>query len=122
MVAAHWFQYFDEPRHGRADGENFNFGLVDIQNRPYAEVCAAFREFDPLKLRTKAPAKRPDASLGIPPAPKDPFASFTANQALQNWDRDRGFVPPSSPLPLADLYLCWNADSLYLGQIGRAHV
>ena len=30
VVGADWFQYFDEPTEGRYDGENFNFGLVDI--------------------------------------------------------------------------------------------
>jgi hypothetical protein len=29
VVGADWFQYYDEPTHGRADGENYNFGLVD---------------------------------------------------------------------------------------------
>lgn len=115
VVAADWFQYFDEPRHGRADGENFNFGLVDIQNRPYSDVCSAFQEFKPHTLRASRLPPRLDALSGIPPAPKDPLGNFTANQALQPWDRERGFVPPTSPLPLADLYVCWNADALYLG-------
>ena len=34
VVGADWFQYYDEPTHGRGDGENFNFGLVDIHNQP----------------------------------------------------------------------------------------
>src|SRR5262249_1438743 len=35
VVGADWFQYYDEPTFGRDDGENFNFGLVDIHDRPY---------------------------------------------------------------------------------------
>ena len=35
--------------------------------------------------------------------------------ALKNWDRERGFIPPNSPFPLADLYICWNENALYLG-------
>jgi hypothetical protein len=34
VVGADWFQYYDEPTHGRADGENYSFGLVDIHNQP----------------------------------------------------------------------------------------
>lgn len=34
VVGMDWFQYFDEPTHGRDDGENFNFGLVDIHDQP----------------------------------------------------------------------------------------
>ena len=33
VIGADWFQYSDEPTHGREDGENFNFGLVDIHPR-----------------------------------------------------------------------------------------
>lgn len=35
VVGYHWFQYFDQPRHGRFDGENSNFGLVTILDEPY---------------------------------------------------------------------------------------
>src|SRR5207302_6171261 len=38
VIGVDWFQYYDEPRHGRGDGENFNFGLVDIDDRPYTEL------------------------------------------------------------------------------------
>jgi len=36
MVGAHWFQWLDEPVTGRMDGENYNIGLVDITDVPYA--------------------------------------------------------------------------------------
>ena len=35
--------------------------------------------------------------------------------ALQEWDREGGFVIPSSEFPMADLYLCWNRKSLFVG-------
>ncbi len=38
IVGAHWFQYIDEPITGRADGENYNVGLVDVCNVPYPEL------------------------------------------------------------------------------------
>src|SRR6202012_2946679 len=41
IVGLHWFQYYDYPVGGRADSEDYNFGLVDIRNQPYEEVVAA---------------------------------------------------------------------------------
>jgi hypothetical protein len=60
-------------------------------------------------------AKRGDASGGVPPAPADPFAGFEPNLALRHWDRERGFVRPSSPFPVADLYLAWSPEALHFG-------
>ena len=38
-VGAHWFQYHDQPADGRAfDGENSNYGLVDVKDEPYEEL------------------------------------------------------------------------------------
>lgn len=116
VIGIDWFQFADEPRHGRGDGENFNFGLVDIHDRPYREVTAVFAGFDPLRSRASASSPRPDArSSGIPPAPRDPFDAFVATRALLGWDRERGFIPPSTPEPCADLYAAWDRHSLFLG-------
>jgi len=36
IVGYHWFCYVDEPKEGRTlDGENGNYGLVDIRDKPY---------------------------------------------------------------------------------------
>lgn len=116
VIGADWFQFADEPRHGREDGENFNFGLVDIQDRPYTEVTAALSSLDPFASRHRLRHARTDAaSAGIPRAPKDPLGDFLPNRALRSWDRERGFVPPASPFPLADLYLCWSPSAVCLG-------
>ena len=115
VVGAEWFQLYDEARHGRPDGENFNFGLVDIHDRPYEELTGALASFDPAAARASAPARRSDATGGVPPAPADPFADFEITRALKHWDRERGFVLPSSPLPMADLYVCWTPRAVYLG-------
>jgi hypothetical protein len=114
VVGAEWFQYYDEPRHGRSDGENFNFGLVDVKDRPYDEMTAVTAGLTPTLLKSRPSTPRPNASGGIPPAPVDPVAHLTANVALIDWDRERGFVPPASELPMADLYACWTPDALYL--------
>lgn len=35
VVGFHWFEYADEPKEGRFDGENSNYGLVDIKDDPW---------------------------------------------------------------------------------------
>lgn len=116
VVGADWFQYYDEPTHGRYDGENFNFGLVDIHDRPYEPLTALASTLDPIALKKQAAAfARPDASQGVPPAPRNPLAQFEPMLALKHWDRERGFVKPVSEDPLADLYVCWNRNAIFLG-------
>lgn len=38
IVGYHWYQYMDQPKEGRFDGENSNLGLVDIQDNPYDQL------------------------------------------------------------------------------------
>jgi len=40
IVGAHWFQWVDEPVTGRFDGEDYNIGLVDVTDVPYAGLVA----------------------------------------------------------------------------------
>ena len=35
MVGFHWFEHADEPKEGRFDGENSNYGLVTIEDQPW---------------------------------------------------------------------------------------
>lgn len=41
FVGHHWFEYADEPKEGRFDGENGNFGLVNIEDEPYTTFVDA---------------------------------------------------------------------------------
>ncbi len=115
VTGADWFQYYDEPTHGRFDGENFNFGLVDIRDRPYEALTRAASTIDFIRLKNRPAVPRLDASQGVPPAPQDPLGQFEPTLALKHWDRERGFVKPVSEFPLADLYVCWNKKAIYLG-------
>ena len=38
VVGDEWFEYVDEPQGGRFDGENNNFGAVDVENQPYQDL------------------------------------------------------------------------------------
>lgn len=115
VVGADWFQFFDEPPFGREDGENFNFGLVDTQDKAYEELTSAFASFEATRRKLEPDQNRPNATAGIPPAPLDPFVDFKPTLALKHWDREHGFVKPVSSFPLADLYVCWKPQAIYFG-------
>lgn len=55
IVGYHWFQYTDQPKQGRFDGESNNFGLVDINDGPYQlltqKMSILNREFYRMRLR-----------------------------------------------------------------------
>jgi Putative Ig domain len=40
VVGDEWFEYVDEPQGGRFDGENDNFGVVDVENQPYQSLVS----------------------------------------------------------------------------------
>ncbi len=42
VVGYHWFQYSDQPAEGRFDGENSNFGLVNIRDEPWDLLTRVF--------------------------------------------------------------------------------
>jgi hypothetical protein len=115
VIGVHWFQYYDQATHGRFDGENFNFGLVDIHDQPYEALTRMASRLDLAALKQQPASARPDASHGVPPAPRDPLAHFEPTLALKHWDLERGFVKPVSEHPLADLYVCWSKKAVYLG-------
>jgi len=119
VVGADWFQYYDEPPHGRDDGEDYDFGLVDIHDQPYKELTSMARSLDPTTIKSKPGRERPDASSGIPSAPSDPLGHFTIRLTLNDWDREHGFVNPISKFPVADLYVCWKPGAIYVGLYGQ---
>jgi agarase len=44
LVGYHWFQYTDQPKEGRFDGENSNYGVVDIQDNLYPVLTQTMKE------------------------------------------------------------------------------
>nr|WP_148206144.1 beta-agarase [Thermococcus sibiricus] len=45
-VGYHWFKWSDQPKEGRFDGENSNYGLVNIKDEPYEEMVIMFEELN----------------------------------------------------------------------------
>lgn len=108
VIGAHWFQYYDEPTHGRPDGEDFNMGLVDIYDRPYEELTAAAASLLVAKIHRRTVSPQKSAVAEIPHAPAG------VETGLLAWDRARAFVASESEAPFADLYACWAPEGLYL--------
>jgi hypothetical protein len=44
VVGFHWFEHADEPKEGRFDGENSNYGVVTIEDRPWEVLVRRMTE------------------------------------------------------------------------------
>jgi agarase len=43
VIGSCWFEFADQSPQGRFDGEDSNYGVVDIHNKPYTELLSAMR-------------------------------------------------------------------------------
>ncbi|MCC6488628.1 MAG: hypothetical protein IT364_14115 [Candidatus Hydrogenedentes bacterium] len=114
VVGAHWFQYFDEPPGGRSDGEDFNFGLVDIENRPYEGLVRVMAELqgrlpDIHRASPAGYAHAQSAEVHVPGSPANPFLG------LHTWNKTDGYIAYTSETAFGDLYVCRDDSYLYLG-------
>ncbi len=46
LVGYHWFEHCDEPKEGRFDGENCNYGVVNVKDEVYIELTTAMTEIN----------------------------------------------------------------------------
>ncbi len=123
LVGLHWFQYADNPKGGRADGEDYDFGLVDIDNRPYEQLTAA------LAPRTRAlpslhAAQAPDSRQTDRHEISIPYAEIdVGDKSLKEWPKTASLLPAliASPGEVAfgEAYLAWNSQGLALASIGQ---
>lgn len=113
VVGAHWFQFTDEPTHGRSDGEDYNFGLIDIEDRPYVELTAAFKATNAAVPEIHEAAGRAQgassaAQISVPTVSGDPLAKTI------DWDQWQASMPSSESTALGDLLVCADEGSTYL--------
>jgi hypothetical protein len=106
VVGAHWFQYYDEPTHGRPDGENYDMGLVDISNRPYVELDRASKALSAQLLHqlSRFQSATQQAIGEIPTGSIRDINSWIAHGAV---------VPAKGPNLRGDLYLARSGQDLY---------
>lgn len=43
VIGMHWFEFADQSPQGRFDGEDSNYGIVDVENRPYTTLLTAMK-------------------------------------------------------------------------------
>jgi hypothetical protein len=122
IVGIHWFQYYDYPRGGRGDGEDYNFGLVDIDNRPYEQLVAAFSRVNPQlydihKNALSLHSQPTGLSAQIRYADINP-----KDHSLREWPKEythpARFTASESEVIFGDAHLAWNQRGLYLAIIG----
>jgi hypothetical protein len=122
IVGTHWFQYYDHPKGGRADGEDYNFGLVDTEDRPYEQLVQALTAANRDAPAIHAAAAPRTASMGGPIML--PHAAIDVHdKSLADWPKPASLLPPLKPSPGAvdfgEVYLSWNKRGLALGTIGQ---
>lgn len=122
IVGLHWFQYYDYPVGGRADHEDYNFGLVDIRDRPYEDLVSALgqanRQLPAFHAESPPPTHPALAEFLVPRATIDP-----SHHSLIDWPKPASLLPPLRPAPgevaFGEAYLSWSSAGLALATIGQ---
>ncbi|HZB91601.1 MAG TPA: hypothetical protein VE397_09180 [Stellaceae bacterium] len=122
ILGLHWFQYYDYPEGGRADREDYNFGLVDVRDQPYRQLIAA------LEAANRA---LPALHAAAEPLPRQALPGFTVpharidaeHESLIDWPKPQSLLPPLQPQPgdiaFGEAYLAWNEAGLAFATIGQ---
>ncbi|OGX29656.1 MAG: hypothetical protein A3F87_01660 [Omnitrophica WOR_2 bacterium RIFCSPLOWO2_12_FULL_51_24] len=85
LVGYHWFMYFDQSPQGRSfDGENSNYGIVDIYDKEYELLTAGMK-------KTNAKADTIHRKSGVPYP--DKLVKMGGYAAVNNKDIKRESVP-----------------------------
>jgi hypothetical protein len=120
LVGAHWFMYYDHPKGGRPDGEDYDFGLVDINDQPYERLTAALAAANRRALQIHA------AAVPLPPNRMFtlPHAAISVNDhSLSDWPKPSSLLPRliASPgaVEFGEAYLSWSERGLALATIGQ---
>lgn len=133
VIGADWFQWMDEPPGGRTnDGEDVNFGIVDVDDKSYELLAQAVRETAPQLNSLHAAAAIDDQhdvwreSFADKPVARAPFLSnpIKLNGDLSDWP-DNALMPGirhsqtigvnRSELPVPNVLVGWREDGLYFG-------
>lgn len=102
LVGDDWFQYVDEPQNGRTgDGENDNFGIVNVDDQPYS-LLAADMQF----MHTMTAQSRISGS----------------SATCDSWSNQGGIVSCTSTMTNTPSYpLTIVTTSLQTGQVGKRY-
>jgi hypothetical protein len=121
VVGMHWFQYSDHPQGGRDDGEDYNFGLVDIHDHPYELLVDALSHMH-RRVADLHRWARPNPSLAADAPRQVPHAAVDAqDRSLAEWPKEAALlaplVAPEAEIAFGDLYVAWDHHGLHLAAI-----
>jgi hypothetical protein len=137
VIGVHWFQYADEPPGGRLDGEDYDFGLVDTDDRPYQQLVRALEEANREVASqaehaspSVAPAKAGGqgnydaAALGSRLRGNDDVLAFAkidpAEESLADWPKNASLIamkPAPGEVDFGDVFVTWDNAGLNLATI-----
>jgi len=132
IVGADWFQWSDEPPTGRADGEDVNFGIVDIHDRAYPLLADAVARTAPMLDPLHQASNHDDQSgvwresfanvpvmhvpyLATPPQFRGELADWSQASRLPGVRRSQTVGLERSTEANPSVYLGWNHGGLYMG-------
>ncbi|HWP41548.1 MAG TPA: hypothetical protein VNL70_11520 [Tepidisphaeraceae bacterium] len=132
IVGVDWFQWSDEPPSGRSsDGEDVNFGVVDVDDVPYELLADSIRKtrpmLNPLHANSDV-ASQADVwreSFANKPVMHVPYLAkpINLNGELSDWSMASKLIGvrhsqtvglERSKLPLPNVFLGWNDEGLFL--------
>ena len=118
VVGLHWFQLYGQPRGGRLDGEDYNFGLLDLRDKPYDAVVGALSRINRGLPRLHGEHSRRSGPGG---EVRVPYAAIDAKDStLTDWPKVAARVPlhatPGEAV-FGDVYLSWDDDALNVAAI-----
>jgi hypothetical protein len=123
IVGSQWFQHYDHPKGGRADGENYDFGLVDIDDQPYQQLTEALTQANRAAPAVHAAAKPPAAPASDAVFVLPHTAIDVHDHSLSDWPKPASLLPPLKASPGAvdfgEVYLSWGERGLALATIGQ---
>jgi hypothetical protein len=122
IIGSHWFQYYDHPKGGRPDGEDYDFGLVDTNDQPYRRLIEALTianrlapQIHGIERATLSPVSAP---ISVAHASVD-----VDDHTLADWPKPASLLPPLTPsagaVDFGEAYLSWSDKGLALATIGQ---
>jgi hypothetical protein len=121
VVGWHWFQWPDHPKGGRADGEDYNFGLVDLENRPYQRLTRALADANRAAWDIHAHSGQARARVEDIVVPHAGVS--VEDHTLADWPKPASLLPPLKPKPgeiaFGEAYLSWDSSGLAFATIGQ---
>jgi hypothetical protein len=125
LIGVHWFQYYDHPKGGRSDGEDYDFGLVDTDDRPYEQLTLALTDANRRAPEIHASAGTTErvASAAATPSSLPHTTISVQDHSLSDWPKPSSLLPRLTASPGAaefgEAYFSWTDRGLAMATIGQ---